>query len=85
MKIAEQAAQDEELAAMEAELMTMTDSEIEQKTKLIQSESKVCLCAGFRAQPYQMLGRELDRLKHEIENKKEQIKANTVREDRCQP
>lgn len=64
MKQAQQAAEDEELAAMEAELMTMTDAEIEQKTKLIQSESK-------------MLGRELARLNHEIENKKEQIKANT--------
>merc|ERR1712166_682812 len=64
MKLAQQAVEDDELAAMEAELMTMTDAEIEQKTKLIQSESK-------------MLGRELARLNHDIENKKEQIKANT--------
>eukprot|EP00656_Telonema_subtile_P038802 TRINITY_DN43979_c0_g1_i1.p1 TRINITY_DN43979_c0_g1~~TRINITY_DN43979_c0_g1_i1.p1 ORF type:complete len:470 (-),score=157.89 TRINITY_DN43979_c0_g1_i1:160-1569(-) len=64
MKLAEQAVEDEELAAMEAELMTMTDAEIEQKTKLIQSESK-------------MLGRELARLNHDIENKNEQVKANT--------
>merc|ERR1712194_454778 len=64
MKLAQQAVEDDELAAMENDLIAMTDAEIDQKTKLIQSESK-------------MLGRELARLNHDIENKKEQIKANT--------
>merc|ERR1711977_86924 len=64
-EMAEKAAEeDAELQRMEEELLSMTDSEIEQKTKLIEGETK-------------MLERELARLKHDVENKQEQLKANT--------
>jgi len=63
-KAAQAAEEDAELQRMEEELLSMTDSEIEQKTKLIEGETK-------------MLERELARLKHDVENKQEQLKANT--------
>lgn len=55
--------EDDELAAMEAELLTMSDDEINQKVKAIKNETKY-------------LGNELARLNHEINSKQEEVKAN---------
>jgi len=63
VEMKEPSPEDDELAAMEAELLTMTDDEINQKVKAIKNESKY-------------LGNELARLNHEIEKKKEEVKAN---------
>jgi len=63
VEMKEPSTEDDELAAMEAELLTMTDDEINQKVKAIKNETKY-------------LGNELARLNHEIEKKKEEVKAN---------
>merc|ERR1712028_146587 len=63
VEMKEPSPEDDELAAMEAELLTMSDDEINQKVKAIKNETKY-------------LGNELARLNHEINSKKEEVKAN---------
>jgi 26S proteasome regulatory subunit T5 len=63
VEMKEPSPEDDELAAMEAELLTMSDDEINQKVKAIKNETKY-------------LGNELARLNHEINAKKEEVKAN---------
>jgi len=63
VEMKEPSPEDDELAAMEAELLTMSDDEINQKVKAIKNETKY-------------LGNELARLNHEINSKQEEVKAN---------